>query len=80
MDVQPENKTEEKSSPKQETTEKGSAKLTVTSKVKETIKQHNMNCASDFTDALDREVENLIKRAVSRAQTNDRKTVRAGDV
>ncbi len=64
----------------QQKDEKTGAKLTVTSKVKETIKQHNMNCASDFSDALDREVESLIKRAVSRAKHNDRKTVRAGDL
>ena len=50
--------------------EKGSSKLTVTSKVKETIKQHQMNCASDFCDALDRHVEELISRAVTRAKHN----------
>ena len=60
--------------------EKGNAKLTVTSKIKELIKQHEMNCASNFGDALDREVETIVKRAVDRAKHNDRKTVRAGDL
>lgn len=64
----------------QATQDKGGAKLTVTSKVKELIKQNEMNCASDFGDALDREVETLVKRAVARAKHNDRKTVRGGDL
>ncbi len=54
--------------------------VVVTSKVKEIIKQENMNCASDFPDALDKKVEALVKDAVERAKSNDRKTVRAGDL
>jgi histone H3/H4 len=54
--------------------------LTVVSKVKDLIKNEGMNCASDFPDALDKEVEALIKKACARAKNNDRKTVRPGDL
>ena len=56
------------------------AGVVVTSKVKEIIKQEEMNTASDFVPALDAAVEELIKKAAGRAKTNDRKTVRAGDL
>jgi histone H3/H4 len=39
-----------------------------------------MNCAGDFTDALDKEVEALVIKACARAKSNDRKTVRPGDL
>jgi histone H3/H4 len=52
----------------------------VESKVKEQIKAAEMNCAGDFCDALDKKVENVISRAIERAKSNDRKTVRAGDL
>lgn len=54
--------------------------LVVESKVKEVIKTAEMNCASDFTDALSIEVEALVKKACARAKSNDRKTVRPGDL
>lgn len=56
------------------------ASLVVTSKVKELVKKEGMNTAGNFPDALDKEVEALITRAAARAKSNDRKTVRAGDV
>ncbi len=56
------------------------ADLVVVSKVKEVIKGADMNTASDLTDALSVKVEALIKDAVARAKSNDRKTVRAGDL
>lgn len=52
----------------------------VASAVKESIKKHEMQCAGDFCDALDRKVEQLIADAAARAKSNDRKTVRAGDL
>lgn len=39
-----------------------------------------MNVGSDFYDALDEEVKNVIERAVQRAQANGRKTIKARDV
>jgi TRAP-type C4-dicarboxylate transport system substrate-binding protein len=39
-----------------------------------------VNVGSDFYDALDDEVKDLIERAVERAQENGRKTVKARDV
>ena len=54
--------------------------VVVVSKVKDLIKTEDMNCAGDFCDALDKEVEALIKKASARAKSNDRKTVRPGDL
>lgn len=52
----------------------------VESRVKEQIKQAEMNCASDLCDALDKKIEQVLNEAIARAKTNDRKTVRAGDL
>lgn len=52
----------------------------VVSQVKETVKKHEMNCGGDLCEALDKKVEQLLADAVSRAKSNDRKTVRAGDL
>ncbi|MFH0948899.1 MAG: DUF1931 domain-containing protein [Candidatus Aenigmatarchaeota archaeon] len=52
----------------------------VVSQVKELIKKEEMNCGGDLCDGLDKKVEALIKDAVARAKTNDRKTVRTGDL
>lgn len=52
----------------------------VASQVKELIKKHEMQCASDFCDALDKVVEAKVAKATERAKSNDRKTVRAGDL
>ena len=54
--------------------------LAVTSSVKEAIKKAEMNCGGDFVEALEKRMEALISDAVSRAKSNDRKTVRAGDL
>ena len=54
--------------------------LTVASQVKEVIKKSEMNCAGDFCDALDKKIEALVNDAVNRAKSNDRKTVRPGDL
>lgn len=54
--------------------------VVVASQVKEIIKKEEMNCASDFCDALDKKIEDLVKDACSRAKANDRKTVRPCDV
>ena len=52
----------------------------VSSAVKDLIKKSEMNTAGDFTEALEKEIEALVKRAVARAKSNDRKTVRPGDI
>jgi len=52
----------------------------VESKVKEQLKAAEMNCGGDLCEALDKRVEQLINEAVARAKSNDRKTVRAGDL
>ncbi|OIO41059.1 DUF1931 domain-containing protein [Candidatus Pacearchaeota archaeon CG1_02_31_27] len=50
--------------------------------VKSSIKNYvnDMNVASDFADALNKEVIELIKKAVKRAEANGRKTVSARDL
>ncbi len=54
--------------------------LVVTSAVKDVIKKAEMNTAGDLATALDQKVEALLQAAVARAKSNDRKTVRAGDL
>ncbi|MBI2579335.1 MAG: DUF1931 domain-containing protein [Candidatus Aenigmarchaeota archaeon] len=54
--------------------------LVVVSGIKEVIKKHEMNCGGDFCDALDKKVEQMVADAVGRAKSNDRKTVRPGDL
>lgn len=54
------------------------AKLIVKAAVKEALDDKNV--ASDFYDALDAEVEDLLDRAARRAEQNDRKTVQPRDL
>ena len=54
------------------------ADLIVKAAVKETL--DDTNVASDFYDALDDEVEELLEDAADRAQANDRKTVQPRDL
>ena len=54
--------------------------LVVASKVKEAIKKHKMNTASDLLPALEKRILWEIDEAARRATTNGRKTVRAGDL
>ena len=50
--------------------------------VKAAVKEHfdDQNVASDFYDALDEEVEELLDEAAQRATDNDRKTVQPKDL
>ena len=54
------------------------ADLIVKAAVKEAL--NDMNVASDFYDALDGEVEELLEDAARRAEDNDRKTVQPRDL
>jgi histone H3/H4 len=54
------------------------ADLIVKAAVKEEL--DDMNVASDFYDALDEEVEELLDDAARRANENDRKTVQPRDL
>ncbi len=54
--------------------------LVVVSKVKDVVKNAGCNMGGDFADALSAHVEEQIKMAVKRAESNGRKTVRAGDL
>ncbi|MCC6276810.1 MAG: hypothetical protein IT289_02715 [Oligoflexia bacterium] len=53
--------------------------LVVQAKVKALIKKNKMNCASDVMGALTSVVEHHVSKAVARAKSNGRKTVRAND-
>ena len=50
--------------------------------VKAAVKAYfdDQNVASDFYDALDEEVEELLEKAAQRAANNDRKTVQSRDL
>jgi len=50
------------------------------SRVKEIIKKNKMNMSGDFTKALSKKVEELVKDAIKRAKSNGRKTVRPYDL
>ena len=53
----------------------------VTTKVKQFLNdQHNARMSGDFIDALNEKVAQLLKDAVGRSDSNDRRTVRAGDL
>ena len=52
--------------------------VVVKAKVKEIV--GDFNVSGDFYPALDLEVEKMIKRAVKRAQLNDRRTVMEKDL
>ena len=54
--------------------------LLVQSKVKEFVREHEMMCASDLTEALNEAVSQLLEKAIARAEANGRKTARASDV
>ena len=54
------------------------ADLIVKAAVKEKLGNHNV--ASDFYDALDEEVHQLLDDAARRAEANDRKTVQPRDL
>jgi histone H3/H4 len=54
------------------------ANLIVKAAVKEYLDEKNV--ASDFYDALDSEVEELLEDAARRAEENDRKTVQPRDL
>ena len=56
----------------------GMATMIVKAAVKEQLVDQNVS--SDFYDALDDEVSNLLAEASRRAEENDRKTVQARDL
>ena len=54
------------------------ADLIVKAAVKEALNEKNV--ASDFYDALDEEVQEILTKAARRAEDNDRKTVQPRDL
>ncbi len=56
------------------------SELLVKSKVRELIKEADMQVSADVYKELGHKVSARIKRAIARAQANGRKTVRACDI
>ncbi len=54
--------------------------VVVASKVKERLRQQDARMSGEFVDALNSEVDELIGRAIQRAQDNGRSTVRPQDL
>jgi histone H3/H4 len=52
----------------------------VASKLKELVKQLGMMSSGDLADAASAQLEASVRKAVSRAKANGRKTVRAEDL
>ena len=52
--------------------------LVVRSKIKDYVK--DMNVSGDFSEALSRKCEQLIKDAIERAKANGRRTVQGRDI
>lgn len=52
--------------------------LVVKSKIKEVAGDYNIS--SDFADALDEKLRELVKKAADRAESNNRKTIMAKDL
>jgi histone H3/H4 len=52
--------------------------LVVRSKIKDYVK--DMNVSGDFSDALSKKCETLIKEAIERAKANGRRTVQSRDL
>lgn len=50
--------------------------------VKSKLKEHtgDLNVAGDFADALNTEIQGIVKKACERCQANGRKTVQARDL
>ena len=56
----------------------GMSGLIVKAAVKDALSKHNVS--TDFYDALDEEVTELLEDAAERTEANDRKTVQARDL
>jgi hypothetical protein len=54
--------------------------VVVASKVKEAIRGQDVRMSSEFVDALNEHVNEVIARATERAKSNGRSTVRPGDL
>lgn len=48
--------------------------------IKNFVKESGMNCSKDLTDALDKDIEMYLLKAVSRAADNGRSTVMVRDL
>lgn len=58
---------------------KGGEVFVVGSKVKDAVRKAGLRTAGDALDALNAEVGEVIRRAVERAKSNGRQTIRPGD-
>ncbi len=76
-------KSTKKSAAKKSTSRSGSSsdvQLVVASRIKEAARAGDVRVAGDFADAFNAEVNEVLSRAIDRAKTNGRSTVRPGDL
>lgn len=75
--------TAKKSAAKKSTARSGSSsdvQLVVASRIKEAARAGDVRVAGDFADAFNAEVNEVLSKAIDRAKTNGRSTVRPGDL
>lgn len=53
--------------------------MVVQSKVREFVKKNNLRLSSDAIDALNKSVEDLLRKAAERCKQNNRQTIRPAD-
>jgi histone H3/H4 len=53
--------------------------MVVQSKVREFVKKNNLRLSSDAIDALNKCVEEILKKAAERCKQNNRQTIRPAD-
>jgi len=53
--------------------------MVVQSKVREFIKKNNLRLSSDAIDALNKSVEEILRKAAERCKQNNRQTIRPAD-
>lgn len=51
----------------------------VQSKVREAVKKANLRLSADAIDALNKHIEDCLKKAADRAKANNRQTIRPAD-
>lgn len=69
-----------KKAAKKTTAASANVQLVVASRIKEAARNNEIRVAGDFADAFNAEVNEMLERAITRAKSNNRGTVRPGDL
>jgi methionine aminopeptidase len=62
------------------TTASANVQLVVSSRIKEAARAADVRVSGDFAEALNAEVNEVLGRAIARAKSNNRSTLRPGDL